>query len=297
VNTLPDFIIIGAMKCATSTLHQQLARQRGICMSMPKEPNFFSDDRHWSRGLDWYGSLFDAAQPGDLCGESSTHYTKLPTYPHTIERMTRCLGERTRFVYIMRHPVDRLVSHYVHDWSRRKVSVPIDTAIDRHPELVAYGRYAMQLKPYLARFGPERVLPVFFDRLAMEPQEELARVCEFIGYRRRPAWNRGAGKENESSRRIRRTAFRDMILDCQALRSAARRLIPKGIRSAVEEAWSVKERPEPSRDRRMHLEKIFDQDLRIVGDWMGMRLSCATFKRIGRTAAASWAIRRMEDAA
>lgn len=65
---LPDFIIIGAMKCATSTLHDQLARQPGLFMSTPKEPNFFSDDEQWGRGLDWYGSLFEAV-PGDtLCG-------------------------------------------------------------------------------------------------------------------------------------------------------------------------------------------------------------------------------------
>jgi len=41
---LPDFIIIGAMKSATSTLHEQLRLQSGIFMSTPKEPNFFSDE-------------------------------------------------------------------------------------------------------------------------------------------------------------------------------------------------------------------------------------------------------------
>ena len=83
----PDFVIIGAMKCATTTLHEQLDAQAGVFMSEPKEPNFFSNDEQFQRGIDWYLSLFSSAQPGDLCGESSTHYTKLPTYPSTIDRL------------------------------------------------------------------------------------------------------------------------------------------------------------------------------------------------------------------
>ena len=50
---LPSFIMIGAMKAATSTLHQQLARQPGIFMREPKEPNFFSADQWFARCLDW----------------------------------------------------------------------------------------------------------------------------------------------------------------------------------------------------------------------------------------------------
>jgi hypothetical protein len=84
VNRRPNFIIIGAMKCATSTLHEQLARQPGFFMSQPKEPNFFSDDSAYARGEDWYLGLFAGTRPGDICGESSTHYTKLPTYPGTV---------------------------------------------------------------------------------------------------------------------------------------------------------------------------------------------------------------------
>jgi hypothetical protein len=63
-------------------------------MSKPKEPNFFSDEERWSRGLEWYASLFDPAAADSLCGESSTHYTKLPTYPRTVERMRRHLERR-----------------------------------------------------------------------------------------------------------------------------------------------------------------------------------------------------------
>src|SRR5271167_2267183 len=98
----PDFVVIGAMKSATTTLHEQLARQPGFFMSRPKEPSFFSDDRVHARGWAWYSSLFRLAKPRDLRGESSTHYTKLPTHPRTVERMVRHLP-RLKLIYVMRH--------------------------------------------------------------------------------------------------------------------------------------------------------------------------------------------------
>lgn len=118
----PDFIIIGGMKCATSTLHEQLALQPGIFMTSLKEPNFFSNDEEFAKGMDYYQSLFAGAQPQDLCGESSTHYTKLPTYPDTVKRLAEAFPQ-TKFIYVMRHPIDRLVSQYIHEWTRDRKSV------------------------------------------------------------------------------------------------------------------------------------------------------------------------------
>ena len=83
----PNFFVIGAMKCATSSLHKQLALQSGIFMTDLKEPNILSDDAKYKRGLEWYRSLFTPEETDFLYGESSTHYTKLPTYPKTVERI------------------------------------------------------------------------------------------------------------------------------------------------------------------------------------------------------------------
>src|SRR3974390_1289373 len=95
----PDFIVIGAMKSATTTLHEQLARQPGLYMSRPKEPNFFSDDRNYARGLESYHPCFEGCGEEQLVGESSTHYTKLPTHPHTVSRMVRALPH-VKLIYV-----------------------------------------------------------------------------------------------------------------------------------------------------------------------------------------------------
>ena len=132
MNRTPDFIVIGAMKSATTTLHDQLAQQPGVFMSEPKEPNFFSNDEQYARGMAWYHGLFKDAAPDDLCGESSTHYTKLPTYPHTVERLKEAVPD-AKLIYVMRHPIDRLISQYIHEWSEGVIRVPIDKALDSPP--------------------------------------------------------------------------------------------------------------------------------------------------------------------
>jgi hypothetical protein len=288
VNRLPDFIIIGAMKCATSTLHEQLARQPGIFMSSPKEPNFFSDDVPWSRGIDWYHELFRDAPSHCLCGESSTHYTKLPTYPKTVARMRMHLPAQTRFIYVMRHPIDRLISHYKHEWSQQVITVDIDEAITAHPELMEYGRYGMQLQPYFEAFGRERVLPVFYDRLATAPQEELERICRFIACPHQPEWVKDLPRQNVSGRRLQRTWLRNVLLNSRSLRALARRMMSRRMRERIAERWTVKVNTELSAERRAGLARVFDEDLARLGEWIGLTLTCETFKEIARAVEPAW---------
>lgn len=289
---LADFIIIGAMKCATSTLHEQLARQPGLFMSTPKEPNFFSDDEQWGRGLQWYGSLFAAVPDDALCGESSTHYTKLPTYPDTIRRMQETLPRPVKLIYIMRDPIERLVSQYIHEWTQRVVSEPIDDAIRSQPELVQYSRYALQIAPYLETFGPEAVLPVFFERLLASPQEELERVCRFIGYRDRPSWCDEDAKKNASNQRRRTNPVRDAILDAPMLAALRRRLIPRSWRDRVRRLWVMQDRPTISMPQLRDLRAVFDEDLVQLGDWLGLDLSCDNFASIAKRTSPQWRSRR-----
>lgn len=284
----PDFIIIGAMKCATSTLHTQLARQPGFVMSEPKEPYFFSNDEVYDRGIGWYESLFAAAGPGDLCGESSTHYTKLPTYPRTIERMRQHVPN-ARLIYVMRHPVDRLVSQYIHEWTQRVIECPIDEAVDRHPELIAYSRYTMQLEPFFESYGRDRVLPVFFDRVRDQPQAELERIARFIGYDRPVRWDDAQAQENASNQRMRKSPLRDALVNLPGVAQVRRGLIPQGVRDRVKQLWMMKQRPQLSEVRRQELVALFDEDLAKLGDWLGVSLSCENFKAVTAARPLGWA--------
>jgi hypothetical protein len=287
VSRMPDFIVIGAMKCATSTLHEQLARQRGVFMSTPKEPNFFSDDEVFAQGKTWYQSLFAGAPADAICGESSTHYTKLPTHPSTVERLAKA-APGVKLIYVMRHPIDRLVSHYVHAWSKGEVSCSIDEAVERMPALVDYGRYAMQIAAYVERFGWANVMPVFFGRLHGSPQEELERIAAFIGLRGAVHWDEAIEGQNRSSERMRESRVRDFVLGLPGSRAIRRAVMPQGVRDRIKGAWRMKSRPELSVDVRRRLEATFDEDLGRLGAWLGVDLRCETFDEVTGCGALEW---------
>ncbi|MGD9973170.1 MAG: sulfotransferase [Desulfatirhabdiaceae bacterium] len=275
----PHFLIIGAMKSATSTLHDQLAMQPGLFMSTPKEPNFFSNDEIYVNGMAWYTGLFDGAPDGAICGESSTHYTKLPTYPHTLSRMQAHLPD-ARLIYVMRHPVDRLISHYIHEWTQGVISTDINSAIHRHTELIDYSRYSFQIDPFLKAYGPDRVLPVFFDRLTARAQAELERVAQFIGYGQKPLWQETLQAANVSRDRLRVSPLRDAIVDHPLATVIRRKLVPKTVREWVKQFWQMKKRPQIREDRLQGLKAVFDADLHILGEKMGLRLTCDTFRQM-----------------
>ncbi|MGP1382842.1 MAG: sulfotransferase family protein [Thainema sp.] len=284
----PHFIIIGGMKCATSTLHDQLAAQPGFFMTEPKEPNFFSNDEIYERGLNWYTDLFANADSGDLCGESSTHYTKLPTYPHTIERLQQYVPQ-AKFIYMMRHPIDRLVSHFVHEWTKRQVSTfDINAVLDDYPTLIEYSQYAMQLRPYLETFGSDRILPIFFERFCAYPQEELERVCEFLGYPHQPIWQDEAQQQNASSDRIRNHPVLEFVVHNSMLEALRRQMVPKSFRTWVRGQLTVKQKPTVSPENVERLKVIFDQDLEILGTWLGVDITCDTFKSVARQQPYTW---------
>jgi Sulfotransferase family len=289
MDRLPDFIIIGAMKSATSTLHEQLAVQPGIFMSRPKEPNFLSNDEIVAKGLSWYRALFANADRRDLCGESSTHYTKLPTYPRTVERMIRALP-RVKLIYIMRDPIDRLVSQYLHAFIRGEIDVPIDEALARQPELTDYSRYSMQLEPFLGAFVPESVLPVFFERLVKHPQAELERICRFIGYEGQPLWDCTMKAQNVTSEQMRKSLLRETIVNLPVLINVRRRLVPRRWSDRLKTLWRVDYgRPRLRSKSEERLRAIFDDDLARLGNRLGIALDSEHFSETTLAGPYEWA--------
>lgn len=261
---LPDFMIIGAMKCGTSTLQAQLAAQPGVFMTTPKEPNYFSDDPVFAKGADWYGALYDGAAPGDLKGEASTHYTKLPTYPDTLPRLEAALkatgAPDPRLIYMIRNPVARAVSHYIHEWTMGVMSGDIDAAFDRHPELISYSCYGQQIAPFVARFGADRIFVTSQEELRRAPQEVLTRTARFLGLPDTPVWKDDLGAMNVSAERIRRLPLHGLLVDNPVATVLRRTLVPQALRDRIRKSRQMDTRPELSDARRARLQETFAQD-------------------------------------
>jgi hypothetical protein len=177
---LPNLIVIGGLKCGTTSLHHYLNLHPQIAMSRPKELNFFVAELNWELGVDWYRSHFDAAAP--VRGETSPHYTSRPRFEGVARRMRETLGEEARVVYMVRHPIDRLLSHYLHNvgsgYEQRELA---EAVADERSAYVQRGLYAFQLEPYLEAFGAERILVVSREELARERDATVSRVFGFAG--------------------------------------------------------------------------------------------------------------------
>jgi hypothetical protein len=277
----PDFIIIGAMKSATSTLHKQLSAQPGIFMSTPKEPNFFSDDPIYKKGLGWYLGLFSEAEADAICGESSTHYTKLPDYPYTIQRLKDAVPN-PKLIYVMRHPVDRLISHYMHQWSEGVITCDINQAIDRYPELISYSCYNKQLTPFIDTFGKGALMLMLFNDLKSSPQVLLELIGKFIGVADPTSlrWDFDEAPDNVSKNRIRRFPGYELAINSLPMEWLRRTFVPQGIRDRIKGRLTMSQRPQISELQLAKVAQVFDQDLKLLSDRLGCEVNCENFNQL-----------------
>jgi hypothetical protein len=188
----PNLFVIGAMKSGTSYLRKLLNAHPDIYMCEPDEPSYFVEARHlktvypemWDRGL-WrseerYLDLFRPAGDAPILGEASTNYTKVPLAPGVPERIA-AFNPEARFIYLLRDPVERTLSHYWHMVRHHAEHRSIAEAVRRDPQFVAVSHYAMQLRPFLERFGRERVEVLVHERLVADPTDVMSDVFQWLG--------------------------------------------------------------------------------------------------------------------
>jgi Sulfotransferase family len=176
---LPNLVVIGGLKCGTTSLHHYLNLHPSISMSRPKELNFFVEELNWELGPAWYGSHFD---PGAAVrGETSPHYTDRPRLDGVAGRM-RELIPHAHVVYMVRDPVDRMLSHYLHNVAGGYEERSLEEAFGRwDTAYVDRSRYAFQLEPYLDAYGPDRVRVVAREELKADRTGVMQRLFEFLG--------------------------------------------------------------------------------------------------------------------
>lgn len=179
---LPDFLIIGAMKAGTTSLYHDLRSLDQAFLPTVKEPACLVDDRVLTaQGRRRYASHYDQCASHQRAGDASTNYSKLPDFPGVPGRAEKVLGSNIRILYLVRDPVQRLVSQFRHEYSRGLMPADIVEAIDRYPRLVSYSRYRLQLEPWLDQFGGENVKVISFARYVSNRQETLNDIASFIG--------------------------------------------------------------------------------------------------------------------
>jgi hypothetical protein len=178
----PHFLVIGAAKCATTTIRALLGRHPGIFM-VPTESQFFNDDSVFARGYGWYDSLFAAADIAQCRGEGCNAYTMKEAFPHAFDRLTS-YAPQLKLIYAVRDPFERIESFWMELRSQHPDYVHYDfnKAVDvNHDWLTDPSNYLSQLEPYRRSYGDESIHVVFYEDFRADPGRVMRGCFQFLG--------------------------------------------------------------------------------------------------------------------
>jgi Sulfotransferase domain len=178
--SLPTFVVIGAMKAGTTTLHAWLDVHPDVCMSAQKELDFFLTDGNWDRGVDWYRDQFAACGGERARGESSPNYSKTHLDPGVPARMHSVLPD-ARLVYLVREPIARMRSMYRHLAIDGTETRSFAEAVAADPDYRETSRYLRHVDAFLEHFARESLLVVSAEQLEADPAGTLVQVHGHIG--------------------------------------------------------------------------------------------------------------------
>ncbi len=192
----PDFLILGAMKAATTTLFDAIAQHPDFRGPLRKEIQYFSTER-W-RPWSWYLAHFPVQRQGTFTGEASPYYLYHPMAPGMVATWLPGVAP----IAVLRDPIERAWSQYKYiqkdDDPQRfmyaclgEAKLGIDEARFQDPEFnsprhrretyLARSRYAEQLARWDRRFGHDRILVLTTDDLRHRFQDSMDRVAKHVG--------------------------------------------------------------------------------------------------------------------
>ncbi|MDJ0535533.1 MAG: tetratricopeptide repeat protein [Xenococcaceae cyanobacterium MO_207.B15] len=192
----PDFIIIGAAKCGTTSVYEYLGNNPKILLPHKKELNFFW--KKYDYGIDWYLAHFPTITDRDdfITGEASPHYIRFPVVAQRIKQHFPDI----KLILLLRNPVDRTISWHYHQLNRGLFKEDVETAIYREiKELeslsqediinnghsknsnIITGLYIYQVKTWLELFKREQILILSSEYFYSNTAKAMEEVYNFLG--------------------------------------------------------------------------------------------------------------------
>ena len=202
-NKLPNFLIVGAAKSGTSSLHNYLNQHPDVFMPSynsegmkVKEPRFLIKELVKERlhngvwSLEEYQSLFYNVQDEKMIGESTVLY--LYYYNEAIKNIKNYLGDDVKIIIMLRNPIDRAFSAYTHVARSVKENLTFEEALqaeegrldkDTHlTPMVMYkdmGMYHSMVKAYLENFKAIHV--IMYEDFQNDTQKVVDATFKFLG--------------------------------------------------------------------------------------------------------------------
>ena len=194
--SLPNFICLGAAKSGTTTLHDILRQHPEIYVPAFKEPHFFDIPENYKNGIDWYQKNYFKNANKKVIAEFTPSYFFDKEAP---ERIFNNLGSEVKFVVLLRHPVDRAYSHYLH--SKRDEHEELDFVeslnqeedrLSRYIEnedylsylrnsYISQGLYGDMVERYLKYFKLENFMFIHFEKeFLLKRDKTIHKVLNFL---------------------------------------------------------------------------------------------------------------------
>jgi hypothetical protein len=282
---LPNFFILGAGRCGTTSLAQALNGHPDVFIPALKEPSFFARSFQWVKDPVAYVSLYEPAGGQAAVGDASHIYLEDPESPPVL----RAFFPGARFVLVFRHPTDRALSLYAHMVEGGyELHQSFERALDAEEQrfqskrfrrtcrqsfwnfmYVRSGLFGEQVQRYLQHFAPDQFWFTTLDRLIKEPATTIGDLHHFLGLEPLAV--------DELSRDATSKGVRSQLLayaEQRLLRPLERRTgFPGEARRTRLSRWN-KSRPKPTMqpETRLRLNERFEPDLRLLRDLTGLDL-------------------------
>lgn len=264
----PDFIIIGGMKCGTSSLFYYLSLHPEVGMSDIKEVDFFVKENNYQKGVDWYKARFDGAFK--KYGEASPNYSKAHYFEGVPRRMYTLLPD-IKLIYLVRDPIARIVSHYTHNIAdgREQRSLPEALKDVENNHYIMCSRYNWQLEHFLEYFSQEQIFVVNTHKLKNKRRQTLQAVFDFINVDP-PFYTRDYEREiHQTGQKRKRGKIGRLILESPVIK-----ILKKNISDAVKDPVKkavrpVVENPELTPDLKQKLQNILSPDVKALRTFAG----------------------------
>lgn len=195
---LPDFIIAGAMKCGTTTLHHILAHHPDIFIpegevnfydidNILQHYNFFAHNNgkwYWpdihrekDKHLNWYNNFFEGASEGQVVGEDSTTYIASDIAPRRIME----INPDAKIILMLRDPASRCYSHYYHAFRMGRVAKSFEKSIIYESEpIMQRSMYKQQVENFLKFIPLKNLKIIVFEEFIKDIEKIIDELLEFI---------------------------------------------------------------------------------------------------------------------